>query len=56
MHIGIRRIGYPNQMHMIHDFRQLSGTSPTGILEQISPLVKPEIDLAENEIPERLLL
>lgn len=44
------RFGYADQMHMIHDFRQLSGETPTGILEQASPLFEPQIDLTAKDI------
>jgi AraC-like DNA-binding protein len=50
------KFGYADQMHMIHDFRQLSGKTPTGILEQASPLFEPQIDLTAKDTAERLLL
>jgi AraC-like DNA-binding protein len=28
-------LGYHDQMHMVHDFRQLSGSTPSGVLPPI---------------------
>ncbi len=50
------KFGYHDQMHMIHDFRQISGETPSGILEQASPVLAPQIDHAAQDRPERLLL
>ena len=38
------KFGYTDQMHMIHDFRQLSGSTPAKILEKASPLFEPQMD------------
>jgi AraC-like DNA-binding protein len=35
--------GYHDQMHMVHDFNQLSGESPTSICTQHDMFVKPEV-------------
>lgn len=34
---------YYDQMHMVHDFNQLSGDSPTGIGGQLDMFVRPEV-------------
>jgi len=39
------RLGYCDHMHMIHDFKRLSGNTPTGIIDQLDMFVKPEVDL-----------
>jgi AraC-like DNA-binding protein len=33
-------LGYYDQMHMVHDFRRLSGASPTSIAAQLEPFVE----------------
>ena len=33
-------LGYYDQMHMVHDFRQLSGESPTSIAAQLEPFIE----------------
>jgi AraC-like DNA-binding protein len=33
-------LGYYDQMHMVHDFRRLSGASPTSIATQLEPFVE----------------
>ena len=38
-------LGYFDQMHMIHDFRQLSGDTPTGISDHLDMFVRPEVEL-----------
>ena len=37
-------IGYYDQMHMVHDFNQLSGESPNLIWNQLDMFVKPEVE------------
>jgi AraC-like DNA-binding protein len=51
-----QEFGYHDQMHMIHDFRHLSGETPTGILAQAEAVFAPQIDLAAQQNPERMLL
>jgi transcriptional regulator GlxA family with amidase domain len=34
---------YHDQMHMVHDFNQLSGDCPTAIGEQLDMFVQPEV-------------
>lgn len=36
-------LGYHDQMHMVHDFNQLSGGSPTAIGRQLDMFVQPEV-------------
>ncbi len=36
-------LGYFDQMHMIHDFKRLSGATPTGIIDQLDMFVLPEV-------------
>jgi AraC-like DNA-binding protein len=48
--------GYHDQMHMIHDFRGLSGETPTGILERVKPVVAPQLESAPRQDPDLLLL
>jgi len=48
--------GYHDQMHMIHDFKHLSGETPTGILGQAKGVFAPQIDPGAQDNPERLLL
>jgi AraC-like DNA-binding protein len=36
-------LSYHDQMHMVHDFNQLSGDSPTAICEQLDMFVQPEV-------------
>jgi AraC-like DNA-binding protein len=48
--------GYHDQMHMIHDFQQLSGETPSGILGQAEAIFAPQIDPGARDNPERLLL
>ena len=36
-------LGYHDQMHMVHDFNQLSGDSPTAIGDRLDMFIKPEI-------------
>jgi AraC-like DNA-binding protein len=35
-------LGYHDQMHMVHDFKQLSGESPSTLCDQMDMFVKPE--------------
>jgi AraC-like DNA-binding protein len=37
-------LGYHDQMHMVHDFRSLSGTTPGAICQEVDMFVKPEAD------------
>jgi AraC-like DNA-binding protein len=37
-------LGYHDQMHMVHDFNQLSGDSPTEICGQLDMFVRPEAE------------
>ncbi len=36
-------LGYHDQMHMVHDFNQLSGDTPTSISDQLEMFVQPEV-------------
>ena len=36
-------LGYHDQMHMVHDFKRLSGDSPTAICGQLDMFVHPEL-------------
>jgi AraC-like DNA-binding protein len=38
-------LGYHDQMHMVHDFRQLAGDTPTSLLGQMAMFVTPEVAL-----------
>lgn len=38
------QFGYHDQMHMIHDFRQLSGEAPTSLLVQAEAVLGPQMD------------
>jgi AraC-like DNA-binding protein len=38
------QFGYHDQMHMIHDFRQLSGEAPTSLLVKAEPVLGPQIE------------
>ncbi len=40
-------LGYFDQMHMIHDFRRLSGETPVAIVDQLDMFVLPEVQLRE---------
>jgi AraC-like DNA-binding protein len=48
--------GYHDHMHMVHDFRQLSGQTPTGILEQVESVLGPQIDSTAQPDPNLLAL
>jgi AraC-like DNA-binding protein len=37
------KFGYHDQMHLIHDFQELSGQAPTGILDDAEPVIAPQI-------------
>ena len=37
-------LGYHDQMHMVHDFRQLSGSTPSDLVPHLGMIVSPEID------------
>jgi AraC-like DNA-binding protein len=37
-------LGYHDQMHMIHDFRSLSGYTPNSIIDRLDMFVKPEVE------------
>ena len=37
-------LGYHDQMHMVHDFKRLSGDTPSAIIGQLDMFVKPEVD------------
>ena len=37
-------LGYHDQMHMVHDFRELSGSTPWDDVERVELFVTPEID------------
>jgi AraC-like DNA-binding protein len=51
-----QEFGYHDQMHMIHDFQQLSGETPTGILRQANAVFAPQIDPDAQDNPAPLLL
>ncbi|MEO7962787.1 MAG: helix-turn-helix domain-containing protein [Gemmatimonadaceae bacterium] len=38
------QFGYHDQMHLIHDFRELSGQTPTDILRDAQPVLTPQLD------------
>ncbi len=48
--------GYHDQMHMIHDFQQLSGETPTGILGQMETVFEPQILPPARQDPNLLVL
>ena len=48
--------GYHDQMHMIHDFQQLSEQAPNSILRQMRPVFAPQITSAVQQDPDHLLL
>jgi AraC-like DNA-binding protein len=50
------RFGYHDQMHMIHDFQQLSGETPTGILAQARNIFPPKTAATHQESYNRLIL
>jgi AraC-like DNA-binding protein len=50
------RFGYHDQMHMIHDFQQLSGETPTGILAQAQNIFQPKTAGTHQESYNRLIL
>lgn len=47
---------YHDQMHMIHDFQQLSGETPTAILGQMEAVFKPPTGHAAQQDPNLLVL
>jgi AraC-like DNA-binding protein len=50
------RFGYHDQMHMIHDFQELSGETPTGILAQAQSIFPPKTAVTHQESYNRLIL
>jgi len=48
--------GYHDQMHMIHDFQQLSGETPTGILGSTAEIFAQQLGSAINPDPSQLVL
>jgi AraC-like DNA-binding protein len=48
--------GYHDQMHMIHDFQQLSGKTPAGILAQMETVFEPQIRPPARQDPNLLVL
>jgi AraC-like DNA-binding protein len=48
--------GYHDQMHMIHDFQQLSGETPTGILGQMESVFEPQTRSSARQDPNLLVL
>ena len=40
------QFGYHDQMHMVHDFKQLSGEAPTSLLVGAEAVLRPQIDSA----------
>ena len=50
------RFGYHDQMHMIHDFQQLSGETPSGILAQAESIFAPKSSAASDKIYNRFIL
>ena len=41
-------LGYHDQMHMVRDFKHLSGDSPTAIYGQLDMFVQPELISADD--------
>ena len=50
------KFGYHDQMHMIHDFQQLSGQTPNGILGQMGTVFEPQILPPARQDPNLLVL
>ena len=50
------RLGYHDQMHMIHDFQQLSGETPSGILAQAESIFPLKSSTASEENYNRFIL
>ena len=50
------QFGYHDQMHMVHDFRQLSGETPTSILVDAQAVFAPQIPSASQQDPDLLAL
>jgi AraC-like DNA-binding protein len=50
-----QQFGYHDQMHMIHDFEQLSGETPTGILGRMEKIFGPQIHSPERQDPDLLV-
>jgi AraC-like DNA-binding protein len=50
------RFGYHDQMHMIHDFQQLSGETPSGILAQAESIFALKSSAASDEDYRRFIL
>jgi len=48
------RFGYHDQMHMVHDFQQLSGEAPTRMLALAEPVLGAQIDSASQQDPDLL--
>jgi AraC-like DNA-binding protein len=46
-------LGYHDQMHMLHDFRSLSGETPGDISQRLDMFVKPEADSGSHAGPQR---
>jgi AraC-like DNA-binding protein len=50
------KFGYHDQMHMIHDFRQLSGEVPTSLLAQAQAVFGPQLESAPQPAAQFLSL
>ncbi len=46
------QFGYHDHMHMVHDFQQLSGETPTSILVDAQAVFAPQIDSASQQDPD----
>jgi AraC-like DNA-binding protein len=51
-----QEFGYHDHMHMVHDFKQLSGETPTGILANAQDVFAPQVACATQQGPDLLAL
>jgi AraC-like DNA-binding protein len=50
------QLGYYDHMHLVHDFKQLSGEAPTGILDHAQPVLAPQIASVWRHDPDLVAL